>query len=566
MKFIGIGYNILDGNPLGDSITDSDPGINPRRILSLSYKDGHISKTRKYKLPDQVDYIDRKGCQDNQAAKTIKSTKEYQKELSNYVKAEGGYEGVAVSAHFSASAAFKSVQEGSSFFEEVYISETATCLLGEGHYKPTFENKSKNFLVDKIFLKYVTNLKDQSNSKPSDEAFVRLFDEWGTHVITGVQVGSRFSSTLRTTRKEMMTYAMDNSNIGLSAGGNIYGGTFSLTANVDTLASNKDFTSLFEDTRVTKFIGSSVTYKESESRWDFDDSDKVALYEPIHISIIPIYALLESSFSSKFVEMVKDALSKYPSLRKVTGSSENNELGFKINWPNFNFALPQSTSGCPFENYVTWDRTMIHQDNEDGPGNTNTASYGFSTHIHSKLGVDTTMFYCSHDALENTDGENPIYAWPKGKYCILRKNSHCPPGFEGGRIHWDDEDTDNKDNFEGSNPPDGAFTKDVELEFCCKNDKEEEMLFFPTKIPFVLYTVEKDHCPKAYGMNVILLHRYTDDEDDHDRDKREGLHPFVSAANNGKVNTDIQFCYYSKKAQGLHSAGQSCVDDYCLKE
>ena len=61
LNFIGVGYDILRGNPDGDL---SKGGIDPelkitRKILKLTWNDGKLSVNKKYKVPDQVVFADR---------------------------------------------------------------------------------------------------------------------------------------------------------------------------------------------------------------------------------------------------------------------------------------------------------------------------------------------------------------------------------------------------------------------------------------------------------------------------------------------------------------------------
>ena len=57
VTFIGIGYNILDGNPEGgDSGSGGvDPGLLvSRRVFELTYDDEKLSSDLQYRVPDQV--------------------------------------------------------------------------------------------------------------------------------------------------------------------------------------------------------------------------------------------------------------------------------------------------------------------------------------------------------------------------------------------------------------------------------------------------------------------------------------------------------------------------------
>ena len=56
-NFIGVGYNIIDGNPEGGDIYlgGVDPGLLVTRpILKLTYEENQLTSDREYIVPDQV--------------------------------------------------------------------------------------------------------------------------------------------------------------------------------------------------------------------------------------------------------------------------------------------------------------------------------------------------------------------------------------------------------------------------------------------------------------------------------------------------------------------------------
>ena len=60
---------------------------------------------------------------------------------------------------------------------------------------------------------------------------------------------------------------------------------------------------------------------------------------------------------------------------------------------------------------------------------------------------------------------------------------------ETGFIHEDDEISDNKNNYRGA-MPDGKFTKNTRIEYCCRTDEHAENdIILPTDTPFELSSV-----------------------------------------------------------------------------
>lgn len=92
LAFVGSGYNLVKGNPAGNDLNNGgvDPGLLPAmRILELTYKEGRLSDSLKYKLPDQIVYAPRESCKTETSSSIIISTGSYQKDLKASVHAEG---------------------------------------------------------------------------------------------------------------------------------------------------------------------------------------------------------------------------------------------------------------------------------------------------------------------------------------------------------------------------------------------------------------------------------------------------------------------------------------------
>ena len=99
LHVIGVGYDILRGNPDGDP---SKGGIDPelkttRKILKLTWNDGKLSVNKKYKVPDQIVFADR----DSFASKTVQDvfsgTRSYQDKLKTSVNVDGEWKRYSLS-------------------------------------------------------------------------------------------------------------------------------------------------------------------------------------------------------------------------------------------------------------------------------------------------------------------------------------------------------------------------------------------------------------------------------------------------------------------------------------
>ena len=92
LHFIGVGYNILKGNPEGGQLTQGgvDPGLlTSRRIFQFTWKTKRTSSDGQYQVPDQVNFNHRASCVKTTKNEVISGAKSYQDELKVAVEAEG---------------------------------------------------------------------------------------------------------------------------------------------------------------------------------------------------------------------------------------------------------------------------------------------------------------------------------------------------------------------------------------------------------------------------------------------------------------------------------------------
>ena len=113
IHFVGIGYNLLKGNPEGGGLSRGgvDPGLlTTRKIFKLTYEKNKKSTDLVYLVPDQVSFAPRSAsnCQENTKTEVVTGTKSYQDELKLDVEASG-----------------KSGKE----FKKIVLSSTRSCIL-----------------------------------------------------------------------------------------------------------------------------------------------------------------------------------------------------------------------------------------------------------------------------------------------------------------------------------------------------------------------------------------------------------------------------------------------------
>ena len=72
VSFVGIGYNIVEGNPEGDDKKHGgiDHGLLvSRKIFSLTYKTNELTGDSRYKVPDQIAFSPRLSCVEDKETK-----------------------------------------------------------------------------------------------------------------------------------------------------------------------------------------------------------------------------------------------------------------------------------------------------------------------------------------------------------------------------------------------------------------------------------------------------------------------------------------------------------------
>lgn len=92
LRFLGVGYNILKGNPDGGKLSNGgvDPGLLlTRKIFKLTWNTKKTSVDGKFRVPDQVVFVHRSSCGDRTTNEVFAGVKSYQDKLKEDVKVSG---------------------------------------------------------------------------------------------------------------------------------------------------------------------------------------------------------------------------------------------------------------------------------------------------------------------------------------------------------------------------------------------------------------------------------------------------------------------------------------------
>ena len=92
VNFIGIGYNILEGNPEGGDLSTGgvDPGLLlSRRIFKFTFDEGKTTSDQKNRVPDEVNFVRRQSAFTTSSLSTFYGTESYASKLSAQVEVSG---------------------------------------------------------------------------------------------------------------------------------------------------------------------------------------------------------------------------------------------------------------------------------------------------------------------------------------------------------------------------------------------------------------------------------------------------------------------------------------------
>lgn len=94
LHFVGVGYNLLEGNPEGGDVSNGgvDPGLLfTRKIFKLTWKQQKVTVDNKFLIPDQVSFAPRESCVTTNKKEVFSGSKSYQDKLNLDVDSSGEY-------------------------------------------------------------------------------------------------------------------------------------------------------------------------------------------------------------------------------------------------------------------------------------------------------------------------------------------------------------------------------------------------------------------------------------------------------------------------------------------
>jgi hypothetical protein len=202
------GYNAYYGNPFA-SEAGVDPGFRRfagQHMFEAHYTEGRTTEDGRYFVPDGFDVLPNSGCKIDFAAESEYKVSDYKKSLETKASFHAGLFG----ASFSASSDYKSFHEETHSSKRRAITSAAQCtqftVTRRTYEKPTFTKDWNNAIA----------------TLPSDfgdgSAYFDFLDAFGTHMMTGQVLGSRFGFTAYFDQKGWATVANTGVDVKTAAG------------------------------------------------------------------------------------------------------------------------------------------------------------------------------------------------------------------------------------------------------------------------------------------------------------------------------------------------------------
>lgn len=547
--FVGMGYNLLKGNPDGDSHinTGKDPGLlMTRQILKLDPPDS----------PRELSYHEYPLCFPTHYKEVFYGTKSYQTRLLHDLIDIGNTTDDISTHAFSLSEGYQSVSHETYMGDFVYIDEISLCNKGRSRYMTNLASSHK-FNVGDEFAATVCSL----SGIYDNQSYMDFLQDWGTHVVMGTEIGWEKKIRKRVAVEDIVSSLIGTHPELLVPTGAARGQTSSVSLS-KTFTDNPTYLD-------TPYLNSKMTSVSSTSK----GSEQVS--EPIKYKVVSIDEMLDAKFwqtPQKFEDErlckrnfvyalpvwrknIQQALKAYSAYLRAPDAKDS-APSYPVSWPSSPFALLEPNSGCPTDDGPWETGSTTHTVNSTIASDPNNTFQYQELHIKGLHGPTTLeMSYCGRVE----DSVHRSHDWPAGSYCLDRASDSCPSGFRRASIthglqsipHINYyESPEQTFNSSGSVPSLQISDQYYVENFCCRNDGSESApIILPHQEPFYLYPeMRTKKCQKVLGMRstdgwIRYPYTYTGSQ----------CSSYYSSSSNYPYDEDcthhhkIHYCYYTKE-------------------
>ncbi|XP_074641133.1 uncharacterized protein LOC141898887 [Tubulanus polymorphus] len=532
VNYVGVGFNVIRATPDPEEARMSggvEAGVlYTRRIFKMTYKKKRTSVDNSVQLPDQIEFATLRQCTKNQAM--YYDARSYKKSSKNEIKMKGeaGVTAPFMEAAFSARAGIQNNKNARGMNSKVTFEKKTACELELVRYRESLVSKH-GYKLTEDFYEAMCKLPAKFD-EDSEEEYLRIMENWGTHVTLGIVAGFKRVEKSVATRKEVMTYAVSNIQSSVNVKATYNGGKAGLNFDMKKIEKSSDAMNAFSKSQDITCFGNRK-----------NPSVLSVTLEPISIALKPEFwqgetCLTNHSELSVRHQSMKDALNKFPILKDIKLQKDESVVSIALQWPAGLYGLPHPKTGCPKKSDgFKWKKgKRIHATGKKNKWTEN-------AHFGGKFSKSTMeQAFC----VKTKQTPNAL-SWPQGKYCIYQSQKICPAGLQTGWVYWDENGDDAE--IEGEVPYGKYEQKSTNISFCCRNDGyASNDIYLPTEKPFYLFPTSHQ-CQAVNGMTSSKEYFRWDDADIFNDNSRGGSTPSMKGDTNHK-NTRIYFCYYTPGA------------------
>jgi len=523
--FVGVGYHVLRTaiDPDVPGSGGPEAGLLPTRVIfEKTFNEGKTDLFQELTIADQLEYAPLQKCA---ASSSCVFDEESFEESRSKIIAVSDFEAnidvpflkLAASASYDS----KGEDKAEGLDKSVIYEDMEMCETESSRYVLSLAGPKK-FPLNEAYANSLCMLPTEFNDETSS-LFEYFLDHWGTHVTITVKAGFKRIDRSVTTEKEMMTFAMSNTEASLGAQGTI---------------SSQDGKILFDMEKASKNEDIKKHSTEQKDAVCYGNEEHPAILEvqseSISITLRPEFWQEESCMPLEDVPLkhaaLTEALNYYPMMKDIRLHEADRMKTVPLRWPSGIYGFTKPNSGCPIAPDFKWAEGSRTHDT----GNSNKVDP--DSHFG---GEQSNNVIESHFCMKTV--ETPTaFPWPNGKYCLYKKGNSCPPNFEEGWVYWDEYGNNNA--VEGE-VPEGTYGKNTNMSFCCRDDGfASNDLYLPTDKPFYLFPTTHA-CQAVSGMNYKMEYIQWDDDDWFNDNDRDGALPYMEGKHDNS-NTKMYFCYY----------------------
>ncbi|XP_033118635.1 uncharacterized protein LOC117118225, partial [Anneissia japonica] len=418
IDYLGIGYNLLYGNPDGSPTTAVlDPGLRPTwRVFDWTFNKGRST-------PDQVAFTQSSSCAKSQNLDLFHNAYAYASKFEKQVGYKSGVRFRFASTKHSQSDYYKVISASLQTNAYIYYEELNLCHLGQARLTSELAGID-DYPLSKTFVHRANALPARYIQNSSDPDYMQFIHDFGTHLVYQINLGTKIMKRYQWTSTDFAYYSAEHYSSSTFDGGSFLAFKKSISVNTDSLKGVMDtgFSAGLEigtftlgDDKLAMLYSYTLMGMEEvfeAEYWQLNDN-----YVSAGILSNDFYGRLSTMQSN-----MELALADYPFWLNCDETKKDPIVTVPITWPKGAFGLPKTNTGCPKTPGFTFHSGWRFQDCED---NNNGNRWSSPLHfVSGSYGRDIYQHFCvkTQDTVTKYDVD-----WPKGEYCVFKQsNNNCP--------------------------------------------------------------------------------------------------------------------------------------------